>query len=166
MLYHVDKPYPKPQVEKKNLKYADILSFSYAGAISEQTAIHQYLYQSFCFNDEFSEILEKISIVEMHHFKLLAQTIHLLGLEPNYQSATTDYRFIPWTSENVPYPPDKKEMLKIDIHSETLAIQTYQAAISQIDDPYIQQLLKRIIEDEELHIQIFQTLLDKEKDVS
>ena len=44
MEYAFKGPYPKIQVEKENLAYASILLSDYAGIISEDTLIHQYIY--------------------------------------------------------------------------------------------------------------------------
>lgn len=164
MLCYVDKPYPTPRVEKKNLEYANILSFAYAGSVSEETAVHQYLYQSFTLDKEYGDILEKIAIVEMRHLDLLAQTIYLLGKEPKYETTTTEYQTISWNADYVPYPSTLSDMLKIDIEAETMAIRNYKADINKIDDPYIQELLRRIIEDEQLHLKIFEDLLAKTKE--
>ena len=70
MKYAVNKDYPPIKVEKENPYYAQILLNNYASEISEETAIHLYLYQSLILdNQELSTILEKIALVEMHHLK-------------------------------------------------------------------------------------------------
>ncbi len=162
MKYCVDKPYPTPRVLGKNEHYADILSAAYAGKISEQTAIHQYLYQNLSQNlEEYREPLEKIAIVEMHHFDLLGRTIFLLGKDPIYAATGTDLEPIFWTATYVPYTTDLEELLELDIESEREAIRDYRIIIREIKDPYIIELIERIIEDEELHLKIFHELLDQ-----
>ena len=161
MEYASKKPYPTPRVLGKNKEYATLLSASYAGMISEQTAIHQYLYQSFVLEPDVSTILHHISIVEMHHFELLAETIKLLGTLPKYQSYSTTDVALPWTASYVPYPETLEEMLETDLRSEETAIHNYQVLIEEIKDPYIKELIERIIEDEYLHVKIFQTLLKR-----
>lgn len=161
MKYHVDKPYPTPKVVEKNEEYANILLHSYAGSVSELTAIHQYLYQSFLLENHYHSVLEQISIVEMHHLELLAETIKLLGKDPKYEATSSCSGTIPWTTTNVPYPSEFVEMITLDLHSEKMAIRNYQMACLHILDPYIQVLLERIIEDEKLHIQIFEQLLQE-----
>lgn len=162
MEYASKKPYPTPRVLGKNKEYATLLSASYVGMISEQTAIHQYLYQSFVLETEVSNILHHISIVEMHHFELLAETIKLLGTLPKYQAYSTTDTALPWTASYVPYPETLEEMLKTDLRSEETIIHNYQVLIEEIKDPYIKELIERIIEDECLHVKIFQTLLKRE----
>jgi len=162
MKYYADKPYPKIQVEKQNIEYAKILLFPYAGNVSEETASHQYLYQSFILDGEISKILEKIGIVEMHHIEILADIIRLLGLDPKFRI----YNFedeIYWDSTYVPYFSNVEDILKQNIKSETEAIQNYKKIIELINDKYIQEIIQRIIEDEEIHLSIFNTLLNQYK---
>lgn len=85
MYYKSNLPYPDIKVEKENIEYAKFLSYPYAGLVSEDTATHLYMYQSFILGDEIGNILEKIAIVEMKHLELLAKTINLLGLKPEYK---------------------------------------------------------------------------------
>lgn len=161
MKYYSDKPYPKIMVEKPNIEYAKILLFAYAGNVSEETAVHQYLYQSFVLEDEdVAKIIEQIGIVEMHHIEMLAETIQLLGMDPKYRVYCLGEEKY-WDASYVPYPKTMIEMLNQDIQSETEAIQNYQKIIELIDDKYIQQMIERIIEDEKIHLMIFKTLLQK-----
>ena len=156
MYYKSNLPYPDIKVEKENIEYAKLLSYPYAGLVSEDTATHLYMYQSFILNDEVSNILEKIAIVEMKHLELLAKTINLLGLKPEYK-----VNDIPWTTSYVDYNNNLKDILKINIEAETLAIKNYNNLIKVIDDKYIKELLKRIIIDEEIHLKIFKDLYNK-----
>lgn len=156
MYYKSTLPYPEIKVENENIEYAKLLMYPYAGMISEDTATHLYMYQSFILDEEISKILENIAIVEMHHLEMLAKTINLLGIKPEYKSNN-----IPWTSDYVNYNTNLKDMLKTNIESEKLAIQNYQSLIKVIDDKYIKELLKRIIIDEEIHLKIFNELYEK-----
>ena len=82
MQYQANLPYPEIKNIPKNILYAKILSFAYAGSTSEETAVHQYIYQSYFFKDDIKDILEHIAIVEMKHSELLGQAILKLGLNP------------------------------------------------------------------------------------
>lgn len=157
MIYCSDKPYPIPRVEKENLDYAKILSQSFAGNTSEETAIHLYLYQNFvAADDRIRKIMKKIAVVEMRHLDLLGETIKLLGLPPKFETYNSENGDpTPWTSSNVNYNSDLKQMLEIDIASETMAIQNYEIQKVVIQDHYIRELLDRIIEDEYIHLNIF-----------
>lgn len=159
MKYCADIPYPKIQVEKPNLEYAKALLFAYAGNVSEETAVHQYLYQSFVLEEEdIAKIMEQIGIVEMHHIEMLAETIQLLGIDPKYRVYCLGEEKY-WNASYVPYPKTIIEMLNQDIQSETEAIQNYQKIIEFVDDKYVQNIIERIIEDEKIHLTIFENLL-------
>lgn len=160
MEYKVNKPYPEIRVEQPNLEYAKLLLEDYAGTISEDTAVHLYLYQHLVADDlweYYSKIIENISVVEMHHLEILGKLIKLLGLDPAFVSFKDD-RLVAWTANYVNYTTDLETMLDVDIMSETKAIQKYREHVQMIDDVYIKQILLRIIEDEEIHLDIFKKL--------
>lgn len=164
MEYKNMKPYPEIKIEKPNIEYAKILLEDYAGNLSEDTAIHLYLYQSLATNEqlqEYKDIMMHISEVEMTHLKLLGETIVKLGMNPIYGTLNNDNVPRLWTASNVNYSTSLKKMLEIDIEAETQAIHRYQNQILIIKDKYIQNLLRRIIEDEQVHLNIFQTLYRK-----
>ena len=157
-MYKSNLPYPDIKVEKENIEYAKLLMYPYASMISEDTATHLYMYQSFILDNNIGKILENIAIVEMHHLEMLAKTINLLGLKPEYKSND-----IPWTSNYVNYNTNLKDILKINIEAETLAIKNYQNLIKVINDKYIKKMLERIIVDEEIHLKIFNDLYNENK---
>lgn len=166
MNYQSNLPYPTPRVEKQNLEYARMLSQNYAGDVSEDTAVHLYIYQSIVLSEENSQIaniLEKISIVEMKHLDLLGKTIKLLGLTPKFVTYSPDNIKQFWTSANVNYTTSIMSMLKQDIKAETIAIKTYEKHKNEINDKYIKELLSRIIVDEKLHLAIFEKLYEQQK---
>ncbi len=66
---------------------------------------------------------------------------------------------IMWTPSYLSLPETMKHMLAADIESEKGAIRQYQAHQQMIRDPYINAVLSRIIQDEEYHIMLLQSLL-------
>lgn len=160
MQYQGTNPYPKPMVEQPNLMYAHLLLEDFAGPVSEFSAVDLYIFQSVTQAkswQEYAKLLHHIAEVEMHHMQLLAETIYLLGLNPIYGTwdpSTATY--LPWSGANVNYTTDIKQALRIDINAEMEAIRTYKYHRSIIHDRYIKALLTRIIEDEELHLSLFQ----------
>ena len=161
----VNKPYPKVEVEGKNVEYAKLLLDDYAGIVSEETAVNQYIYQHFDkFNTDevFSKTLSKIAMVEMKHLELLGKTIKLLGVDPKFKVPDKSYNCLTyWSSSFVCYNTSIVDMLKNDIRLEEKTIEIYKNHISLINDQFIKRLLYRIIEDEEKHIECFNMLLDR-----
>lgn len=164
MLYKSTNPYPKVRVEEKNSTYASILLGDYAGVVSEDTAIHLYLFQAIV-NDskveEYSNIMYKIAQVEMIHMRLLGETISLLGGVPVFGTIGQDEIIRLWNAGNVNYDISLKQMIEADIESENVAIRNYQYQLAIIKDKYIQKLIERILEDEKIHLQIFKDLYQK-----
>ena len=165
MKVKLNLPYPEIKVEKENLYYAELLSQDYAGMVSETSASLLYSYQhfnTFDSNEEFTKIIEEVSIVEMMHLEMLGKTIKLLGKPPIYKTCEAsrgDCVF--WNASDINYDVDIREMLKTDIRGEMAAIKNYEHHKNIIEDKYIKELLDRIILDEKHHIEIFETLLNK-----
>lgn len=161
--YASREPYPEIKPAKKSKMVAELLLEDYSGNVSELTATLQYLYHNFVTrpsNEKLANLLEKTAIVEMIHVEVLAAAIIELGGKPIYK--TGDY-FKPkyWCSDLVHYGVNLEDRLKSDLDAEYAAIRKYREHISRIDDPGIQALLKRIILDEEVHVQLFKEALEK-----
>lgn len=157
----LDIPYPSVRVSEKNPDLGRRLSHSFAGDVSEETAIHQYLFQSFLLQDsnaEISQVLESIGKVEMYHLKLLGLLMKKLGVYPVfYDFSIGNHEY--WSSKYVSYDTNLEDMLKANIMAEKHAIFQYDAFISSTNDIYVQALIKRIVLDERLHLEIFEKLL-------
>ncbi|MDD2505624.1 MAG: manganese catalase family protein [Bacilli bacterium] len=50
-----------------------------------------------------------------------------------------------------------------DLQAEYDAIENYEKNIDLIDDPYIKNILRRIVLDEEIHVQLFEKAIEKIK---
>ncbi len=164
MRYSIDIPYPEIKVEKKDIELAKKILNLYAGEISEDTAIHNYTFQMMIMhaNEERKKILKEVAITEMHHLEILGLLIEKLGLTPFFvgvQNGTTKW----WNGEFVTYEKEWKKMLLDNIGLEELAIQNYEKIIEETEDENVKYILKRIILDERLHIEIFSKLYQEEK---
>lgn len=157
----VNIPYPKIEISKKDPSFAYKLLYAYAGNVSELTAITQYSFQSFYLKDykDLSNIIEHIAEVEMHHLKILAELILSLGITPYYVTYGCNNNVNTWNSDYVDYTVDYRDMLLSNINSEVSAIRDYNRLINETNDPNIKDILKRIIMDEERHVEIFSELL-------
>ena len=93
----------------------------------------------------------------MTHLDMLADVILDLGVYPKFVSGNGEV----WNSNFVPYGVSTRNRLELAIKAEYAAITQYRDHICKIKDKDINDLLKRIILDEELHVKIFKHLLEK-----
>lgn len=158
----VDLPYPPIQVCGQNQTFACLLSVDYCGAVSELSAITQYI------NNENRMSYEKcslaktilgIAMAEMMHLQKLGELIWMLGGVVDYTARQCDGRCMMWTPKYLTIPENIRKMLLADIESEKAAISQYQMHIKMINDKNVNAVLARIIKDEEYHIMLLQTLL-------
>lgn len=158
---HLKEPYPPISVMEPNPRYAKILLDSYAGTISEMTAINMYIYHHYDSEDdipEFADVVEAVAIVEMYHLEILAKLIVLLGGDPRYYGSNGAW----WSGTYVNYLTGEPCLqIHADIQAERAAITQYRQQIIAIDDQNIQAILERIIKDEQLHLAQFRKLLNK-----
>ncbi len=155
-------PYPIPKVREKNKYFASLLLKDYAGTAGELTAIHQYIFQYITFQDScphFANLTRQIALVEMHHLALLGKTIQLLGIEPIFH-CTEDSKTRFWNTQFIYYQKDIYSQLSASIKHETVAVHNYLRHQYDIKDPFIQDLLARIIADEKYHLQLFTEFRD------
>lgn len=159
MQYQVDLPYPEIKVERKDVELAKEILNLYAGEISEDTAVHNYVFQMLIMNEdqEAKKLLREIAITEMHHLEILGILVKQLGLTPFYVGVKNNATKW-WSGEYVTYEKDWKKMLLANIGLEELAIQNYEKVIEKTSDEHVRHILRRIILDERLHIEIFSKL--------
>lgn len=158
----VDLPYPSIQVAEKNLPYANLLSIDYCGAVSEMSAITQYINNENRLSNEkcsMASTILGIAMAEMMHLQKLGELIDLLGGKVDFVAKHRNGRNRMWTPEFLTIPEQAKQMLGADIEAERAAINQYNVHISMIHDEYVNTVLQRIIMDEEYHIVILQALL-------
>ena len=165
MIVQLDKPYPVVEISTYNIDDAKKVLESYSGEVSENTAIHSYLYQSFSLRDQYpkyAEIIKQIAIVEMRHLNLLAQVILKYGLAPAFVYPK-DAMLKGWDTNQLNYTVNLNDLLALDIESEIGAIEGYRTLIQTLENESVKKLLYRIIEDEEIHLSIFRQLKEELK---
>lgn len=152
-------PYPKLNVERKNIMLANIILENYSGNVSELSAVLKYVYQKINLKDtDLAKIIGKISIVEMHHLEILGKIINQLGIKSCYISSNNH---IFWNASNVCYEVDNIcYMLKNNIAQEQDAIAGDRGLICKTYDNNIIDIIKRIIMDEKVHKEIFEEILN------
>lgn len=159
--YAVDLPYPSIDDLDINIEYGQILLSNVGGLHSEMNAVSLYFYNSIILKEypKIQKIMEQISIVEMHHLKIFAQMCFLLGVDPRLWECQNDYLEY-WSPGFNIYPRHLQQLLENAIIQEQNTISIYHHQIDIINEPIICNMLKRIILDEQLHVEIFQQLLN------
>jgi len=161
MSYRGPEEYPLPERLTKNAYYARVLLPAYSGQVSELTAVNQYFFHHLVAgetNPQISAGLLGIAMVEIQHLDLLGTCIRQLGVQPRYhyfRGSRSQY----WSTGFVSYGNTLGKMLQADIQGEYDAIEQYKYAVRSIREPHIQRLIRRIIDDEMLHIEILQSYL-------
>lgn len=157
----VDLPYPPTQVEGQNPAYANLLSIDYCGAVSEMSAITQYINNEnrlSCERCPIAKTLLGIAMAEMIHLQRLGELICLLGGSIDFAAKQGNGKQRMWTPEYLKLPDKLPNMLAADIESEQAAIRQYQMHMKMMNDKYVNAVLARIIKDEEYHIMLLQSL--------
>lgn len=161
--FAASEPYPPVKVEGPNALYAREMLSNIGSCNSETSAISLYLYNSIVArapHPAIAECFHKISVVEMHHLDIFGQLSLLLGADPRWWYCRQD-RLIYWTPRCNQYPRAVRALLDNALHGEEEAIAKYERQAATIGDPCIVALLRRIIADEQVHVEIFHRLLDE-----
>lgn len=157
-----DLPYPPIKVRGVNRCYAELLAFDYCGAVSEMTAITQYINNEnrlSCERCSMAKTILGIAMAEMMHLQKLGELIYLLGGNVCYTVKSRNGRQRLWTPEYLTIPEKAEKMLLADIEAEKAAIEQYRAHMREISDECVNAVLRRIIVDEEYHIMLLKALL-------
>lgn len=158
----MELPYPPLRVKERNQAYADLLSVDYCGAVSEMSAITQYINNEnrlSCEKCSIAKTILGIAMAEMVHLQKLGEMIFLLGGNIDFTAKMRNGNRRMWTPEYLTIPGNVKKMILADIQAEKAAIQQYQMHSKMMKDEYINSVLARIIQDEEYHIILLQALL-------
>ncbi len=158
----VDLPYPPIKVKETNLQYADLLMVDYCGSVSELSAILQYINNENRMPGEYCALIRTIlgiAMAEMMHLQKLGELIYLLGGNVCFETKQPKSM---WSPACLTLPDSIPQMLQADLEAEKAAIRQYRAHIKDIRDDCVNVVLKRIIQDEEYHIMILQSLISYE----
>lgn len=157
-----DKPYPNVCVEEKNSMYAKAMLDNVGGSRSEITAVSLYFYNNLIAgeHEDISYIFHKISIVEMHHLEIFGKLSLQLGENPRLWTAKGRRR-VYWSPGYNQYPVQLESLLYNALNGEKATVEKYEQQACSIKDINITENLKRIILDEKIHIQIFESLIQE-----
>ena len=157
-----DLPYPEIRVQEQNLSYAALLSNDYCGAVSELSAITQYINNENRISATHCPLAKTflgIAMAEMMHLQKLGELIRLLGGNVDFAAKQPNGKSRMWTPAFLTLPDQTRNMLLSDIEAEKAAIRQYQMHRKAIKDHYVDAVLARIIQDEEYHIMLLNALL-------
>lgn len=157
-----DLPYPPLQVKERNQAYANLLSIDYCGAVSEMSAVTQYINNENRLSHErcpVAKTLLGIAMAEMMHLQKLGELICLLGGNVDFTAKYQNGGRRMWTPEYLAIPENIQKMMIADIGAEKDAIRQYRMHMDMIKDEYINAVLARIIQDEEYHIILLQWMV-------
>lgn len=158
-IFESNDPYPEITAELRNQKDIRTLKALTFGRDGELTAILTYIFQHTVLPNDLGtlkEILRQIAIVEMKHYEALSEAVVKLGGTPTL----TDGRGNVWTGRNVSSITNPKRILETNAKGEREAIAAYNRAARETENESLSLLYKRIAEDEKLHLEIFEKLLE------
>lgn len=161
MKYTLDTPYPSIKELDTNIEYSQIILSNLGGLHSEMNAVSLYFYNHIILENQWpqlSKAMIQIAIVEMKHLDIFARMCYKLGADPRLWDCHHDLLEY-WSPGFNVYPRQINTLLENAIIQEQNTITNYQYQISCIDEPIIQNMLNRIIMDEQLHIEIFESFL-------
>ena len=157
--YKVDAPYPPVQVAGQNPIYACEMLSNIGDVVSEMSDVARYFYISIVTRGQsewISACFHHISLVEMHHLNMFADLAMLLGADPRLWSGRGGMRW--WSPSFISYPYELRDLVAESIKAEEAAIRKYSRQANTICDSNIVAVLKRIIRDEERHLQVFREI--------
>lgn len=153
--------YPEVRAQGKNRRYGQAILSNVGGGTSEMGAVALYIYGRFTQEGrpEVADCLGHIAMVEMHHLSIFSTLACQLGEDPRLWTPFRGGRKY-WTPEYLRYPRRLDQELRYAIEEERSAIRKYTQQALWIKDENVVANLRRIIADEEVHVQILTGLLE------
>ncbi len=162
---HVDEPYPPVRVSGPNNIYAAEILSNIGGCVSEMSAVTLFFYNELLTEKEYSNIsscFRRIGTVEMRHLEIFGRLSMLLGADPRLW-CTRCSRKLYWSPAFNRYPREIKALLRNSIEVKSASVAKYSAQANAIKDPYIVDIISRIIRDEQCHLDIFHSVYSQLK---
>lgn len=155
-----DLPYPSTETLTTDVTSGKILSFAFASAKGELSAILQYVYHKlhlWAINKQCAETLEAIALCEMHHLQILGQAMIKLGVNPRYVQYPNGNCFFNTGCVSQSIAPQK--MIMDDLRNELEAIAEYKKMLFVLKNEEVQAIVERIILDEQVHVEALKSVL-------
>lgn len=150
--------YPPIRVSQPNRCYALEMLDNLGGQNSEMSAVGLYFYDHLMTQGEISDFFHRTSIMEMRHLEIFGELAKQLGADPRLWSCSgSQQRY--WSPSYNRYTTNLSQILKNAADHERHAIEKYEKQARRIQDPYIVELLRRIIGEEQEHLRMFNQFL-------
>jgi len=157
-------PYPPLRVQGPNPVYAEMMLSNMGSPNSEMSAVAFYRYARLMSrrgDAETSVLFHKVSMVEMHHLDLFGELALALGAQPRLWHCR-NCRWEYWSPRYVNYAHcSAKDLVKAALEDERAAVRKYECQAKCIADPDLAALLRRVIEDEKEHVELWEEVLGK-----
>ena len=156
-------PYPAIKVQAKNPNYARMMLSNIGDQNSEASCAALYLYDQIITagEPEISEAFRLAKQAEEKHLELFCGVAFQLGADPRLWAVTganaQPMRY--WSPQQLCYTANTKALLQNALALERAAIAKYERQTQEIKDDAILLLLRRILVDESMHVEIFRNLL-------
>lgn len=159
--YTAEGPYPEVRVGGRNRRWGAAMLSNVGGSVSEMSAVADYIYGQFKVSGrpEVADSFHHIAVVEMHHLTIFAELARQLGEDPRLWSGVQGRKRY-WTPEYLNYPQRLGPLIQYAIAEERATIRKYEGQARWIGDENIVANLRRVIEDERVHIQVLQCLYE------
>jgi bacterioferritin len=159
----IDLPYPNFECIEQSVYNAMVITPAYAGLHGELSAILQYTYHFFYFEEynykDISEVLFRISLAEMEHLEILGKLLLKLGVDPVF-SMCPPYQYNFYNTSKINYNKTPQKMLLDDISGELSAINEYENMMKRLKSEEVSAVISRIILDEQLHVKALKECLE------
>ena len=145
------------KVEGRNKKYAELLKENYSGKFSDLSSflLYKYEYAFFSKSDSsFALNMNKMANDSLLHLEIFGKLINLLGGKPDYSN---------FIINDLLYLDSKTKLIEVNIRVTKEKIIKYTKSLNEIDDYYIEEILKKFIIEERKNLEILELLQLKNK---
>jgi bacterioferritin len=162
--FTADYPYPKITLANKDPEIAQMMLNNCADNTSEMSSVALYFYDQIVTENEpnVSKAFKDIMETEWKHLTLFADLAFQAGADPRLWTVIvsgTQRRLDYWNPSRLPYSQDKKTLLNNALALERASIEKYENQTRTIKNETLMLVMRRVLLDEQLHIEMFRALL-------
>ncbi|MDR1735076.1 MAG: rubrerythrin family protein [Oscillospiraceae bacterium] len=164
--FAADYAYPKIEVQKKDRALARLMLSNIGDDDSEASSVALYLYGSVVTattDPEISKAFRDVLAVERTHLEVFCNLAYRFGADPRLwrpvQQSVGGEKMVYWSPSRLHYATEVQTILENAIALERAQIKKYEKEIAAISEDSLILLLRRIILDEQMHIEMFRGLL-------